>query len=218
MKSGREEYLTPFLAPLGIQDNSTVLDVGCGSGYVNAYLAARQKLRHNIGLDLELETVKLARQMNADAGTITWICASAEAVPLPDAFADSVVCRGVVPLATVNRVLAEASRLLRPGGTAVFLLHSWTYYLRWVSLDPRKWKRSVAGLLHFLLGLWFNLTGRQVRIVVGRHRISQTFQTEFRIRRLLWQQGMELYKVLREPEFLAYAVKDARSTPAEAQS
>ncbi len=66
------------------------------------------------------------------------------------------------------------------------------------------WKRSAAGLLIFLLGLWFNLTGQQIQIRLGRHRVTQTFQTEFRIHRLLRQHGMSVYRVVREPEFVIY--------------
>jgi len=206
------QYVPKLLSPLQIRDNSTFLDVGCGSGYVNAYVARCCTCRLNLGLDLELETLSMARQLNGNSNSIFWVCASAEVIPLPDHSVDHIVCRGVLPLAVVNQVLAEMGRILRPGGTAVFLLHSWTFYLRWLSLNPRNWKRSVAGLLHFLLGLWFNLTGRQIQFRAGQHRIGQTFQTEFLMGRLLRKQRLVLKKVVRKPEFLAYAAKPAESS------
>lgn len=210
-KSANHQYLSWLLSPLEIQANSTVVDVGCGSGYVNDYIAAHLNPGHNLGFDFDLDAVQLARELNANAGRIFWVCASGEAIPLPDSSVDHVVCRGVVPLASVNRVLGELSRILRPGGTAAVLLHSWTFYLRWLSLRPYNWKRSAAGLLIFLLGLWFNLTGQQIQIRLGRRRVTQTFQTEFRIHRLLRQHGMSVYRVVREPEFVVYMKRFQKS-------
>jgi SAM-dependent methyltransferase len=206
-ESGQEQYLQPFLSPLHIEEGSSFVDVGCGSGYISAYLASRVRLRHNIGLDLDFDTVQLARRLNAEVNSVNWVCASAESVPLPSGFADTVVCRGVIPLAKVGAVVAETSRILRPGGKVVFLVHAWSYYLGWISLHPRKWKRSLAGLLHFSLGTWWNLTGHQLRIRRGTHYLGQTYQTEFRMRRLLRQYGMELQKSVRKREFLMYARK-----------
>jgi SAM-dependent methyltransferase len=204
---GRAEYLEPLLAPLEIAEHSRFLDLGCGGGYVNGFLAAHNRLRCNIGLDLFPETVALARELNSGARPILWICGSAEAIPLPDDSMDVVVCRGVVPLATVEKVVAETARILRPGGRAVFLLHSWSFYLRWLSLDPRKWKRSLAGLLHFFLGIWFNLTGQQLRVRLGERRLGQTFQTVARMRRVLAKRRLRLYRVKGDPEFLVYFEK-----------
>ncbi len=103
LKSGTEQYLSWLLSPLDIQDNSAVVDVGCGSGYVNDYIASRLNLRHNLGFDFDLDAVRLDRELNANAGRILWVCASGEAIPLPDSSIDHVVCRAVVPLASVTR-------------------------------------------------------------------------------------------------------------------
>ncbi len=200
-------YVPSLLSPLGIKDKSTFLDLGCGSGYVNAYLASRHTLRHNLGLELEMETIRLAQRLNDNVKSISWICASAEAIPLQGATVDHTVCRAVLPYVVVSRVVAEIARILRPGGTVVFLLHSWTFYLRWLSLYPPNWKRSLSGLLHFFLGIWFNLTGRQIRIRLGGNLLGQTFQTEFRMRKLFKKYGIKLYKAVHGPEFLIYAAK-----------
>jgi SAM-dependent methyltransferase len=205
--TGQAAYLEPFLEPLEIDDGMSVLDVGCGSGYVNSYLARQYRLQRNIGLELELSTLQLAQQFSGDLGTIRWICASAEQLPVASASIDRLVCRGVIPLATVERVVEEFGRVLRPGGRAVMLLHSWTTYLGWVSADPRAWKRSMAGLLHFTLGAWFNLTGHQMRIRRRGHTFGQTFQSEFRMRRMLKQHGLHVSAARRSKEFLLYATK-----------
>ncbi len=206
-RMANQEYLAPFLAPLSITDGSVLVDIGCGGGYINSFVAARHRMSLNIGLDLDPQTMRLARDLNRQAQSVHWLCASAEALSLQSGSVDFLVCRGVVPLARVHRVLSEIGRIMKPGARAVILLHSWSFYLRWLSLHPRRWKRSAAGLLHFALGVWFNLTGQQLRVRWRGRPIGQTFQTEFRMRRLLRRYGLELERAVQRPEFVVYARK-----------
>jgi SAM-dependent methyltransferase len=204
---GHEEYLAPMLAPLAIRDGTTFVDVGCGGGYINAFVAARHNPRVNLGLDLFPDTLSLARDLNRQATSVCWMAASAEAIPLARGSVDSLVCRVVIPLADARCVLSEFGRILHPGGAALLALHSWTFYLRWLSANPVRWKRSLAGLLHFALGIWFNLTGRQIRVPWRGRSIGQTFQTVFRMRRLCQQYGMRIERVVQHPEFWLYVRK-----------
>jgi SAM-dependent methyltransferase len=203
-KSDNEPYLSRLLAPLGISENSTFLDIGCGTGYVNNYLSVRKPLHCNLGFDFDIEAIRLARALETNRGRTLWFCASAEAIPLADSSVDHVLCRGVVPLTSVNRVVSEIGRTIRPSGTAAILLHSWKFYLDWLSLRPNDWKRTVAGILILISSLWFNVTGQQIRFGWGRHRITQTFQTEDRIRRVLEKFGLSIYHIARQPEFIVY--------------
>src|SRR5204863_10163346 len=81
---------------------------------------------------------------------VRWICASAESIPLPDASVDYIVSRGVLPLAHLDTVIGEIARILRPGGGIVLVLHSWTFYLKWLSVTNLK--KTVFGMFHFLVG------------------------------------------------------------------
>lgn len=200
-------YVPEMLEPLEIKEGTTFVDLGCGSGYINAYVASRKCPGLNLGLELNRDTLLLAQRLNASPNTIHWVCASVEQIPLDTESMDTVVCRGVIMLAHVERMLSEIARILRPGGHAVLLMVDWTYYLRWVSLNPLQWKRSLAGFLHFLSGTWFNLTGHQVVLQFGSHRIGQTYQTEFRTRRILSRMGMRIDLIRRGPEFLLYVSK-----------
>ncbi len=211
-KSDNERYLSQLLDPLEIAENSTFLDTGCGTGYVNNYLASRKSLKHNLGFDIDLDALRLGREMETYPGRISWFCASGLSIPLRDSSVDHLVCRGLMPIISVTEVAAEIGRVMRPSGTAVILLHHWTFYRPWFSLRLRDWKRSVAGALILLSSLWFNVTGHQLQFGLGRHRITMSFQTEYRIRRLLKKHGLNVYRVVDEPDFLVYV--RSHGTPA----
>src|ERR1051326_4087242 len=155
-RSNREEYLAGFLSPLSIQPGSTVVDLGCGSGYRNVCVGDHYGVRRNLGLELDRHELKLAGELAPSSG-VRWICASGEAVPLPAESVDHLICRGVVPLVTVERVISEIARVLRPGGNAVILAHRWSFYHPWFSLRPGQWKRSIVATLVLIQGLWFHL-------------------------------------------------------------
>jgi SAM-dependent methyltransferase len=212
-KSDNNQYLGSLLSPLQIADNSTFLDIGCGSGYVNDYLAGCKPLERNLGFDFDSDAIQMAQESQRNPGRTLWFCASGEEIPLADASVDHILCRVVLPLVSANRLAAEIGRIIRPLGTVALSLHPWRFYLPWFSLQPRDWKRTVAGTVIFISSLWFNLTGQQIQLRWGRHRITQTFQTEYRIRRLLRKHGLNVYRVVREPEFIVYAKSFRSSLP-----
>ena len=71
------------------------------------------------GLDMTEEMLVLARRNAADAGAtnVEFLEGYIEAIPLPDASVDVVISNCVINLAGDKaKVLAEAARVLRPGG------------------------------------------------------------------------------------------------------
>jgi len=103
-----------------LRPGETVLDLGCGAG-IDTLLAARAvgPTGRVIGLDLTPEMVARSRRNAQDAGlgTIEVRQGVMEEIPLPDASIDVVVSNGVLNLSTrKSRALAEALRVLRPGG------------------------------------------------------------------------------------------------------
>ena len=105
-------------------DGRDVVELGCGTGYVSAWLARRGA--RPIGVDLSENQLATAARKQAEYGLeFPLIHASAEDVPLPDDCADVVVSEyGASLWCDPDRWLAEAARLLRPGGRLWFLTNS----------------------------------------------------------------------------------------------
>jgi SAM-dependent methyltransferase len=109
--------------PLAVADlhpGETVLDLGSGGG-LDVLLSARRVAPGGIayGLDASPDMLTLARANAAQAGVSNarFLHGHIEDIPLPDADVDVIISNCVINLSTDKpRVLAEAFRVLRPGG------------------------------------------------------------------------------------------------------
>jgi SAM-dependent methyltransferase len=112
------------LGVLGDVSGARVVELGCGTAYLSAQLA-RLGARP-VAVDLSPHQLRTATGCQRRFGVhFPLVEASAEAVPLRASSADLVVSEyGAGPWCRPRRWLAEASRLLRPGGRLVFLTSS----------------------------------------------------------------------------------------------
>jgi SAM-dependent methyltransferase len=120
---------TAVLASLGcgnptalaeLRDGEVVLDLGSGGG-IDVLLSARRVGPSGMayGLDMTDEMLALAQANARKSGltNVAFLKGDIEAIPLPDASVDVVISNCVINLAAdKDRVLAEAFRVLRPGG------------------------------------------------------------------------------------------------------
>jgi arsenite methyltransferase len=103
-----------------LHEGETVLDLGSGGG-ADVLISARRvgPAGKAIGLDMTDEMLALARANAAEAGVenVEFLKGYLEEIPLPDASVDVIISNCVINLAGDKpKVLAEAARVLRPGG------------------------------------------------------------------------------------------------------
>lgn len=92
-----------------------VLDLGCGDGVLLEVLA-RAEDRRPAGVDLSPESLALARRRPALAGTAL-VQARAQELPFPDRAFDACVSHmALMLMGDADQVVAEAARVLAPGG------------------------------------------------------------------------------------------------------
>ncbi len=97
-----------------------VLDLGCAGGFMAEALAARGA--KVTGIDPASEAIEAARAHARDGGVqIAYDVGVGEALPYAAASFDAIVCVDVLEhVSDLTQVLAEAARVLRPGGLFLF--------------------------------------------------------------------------------------------------
>ena len=103
-----------------LHPGETVLDLGSGGG-IDVLLSAKRvgPTGKAYGLDMTDEMLALARrnQQAAGATNVEFLKGDIEHIPLPDACVDVIISNCVINLAAdKSKVLAEAFRVLKPGG------------------------------------------------------------------------------------------------------
>jgi SAM-dependent methyltransferase len=103
-----------------LRAGETVLDLGSGGG-IDVLLSARRvgPTGKAYGLDMTDEMLALARENQRKAGVtnVEFLKGEIEQIPLPDASVDVIISNCVINLSADKRkVLAEAFRVLKPGG------------------------------------------------------------------------------------------------------
>jgi SAM-dependent methyltransferase len=104
----------------GLNAGEVVLDLGSGGG-IDVLLSAKRVGPSGFayGLDMTDEMLTLAEKNKGEAGAtnVAFLKGHIEQIPLPNASVDVVISNCVINLsADKDRVLAEAFRVLRPGG------------------------------------------------------------------------------------------------------
>jgi SAM-dependent methyltransferase len=142
-----DEFRERWLAATGSWDSKIIVDIGCGPGNVYATVGGFPKLL--IGIDVAEASLKMAQEI----GYLP-LQADAHDIPLVSEFADIVVVNATLHHCTnMPQVLAEAARLVRPGGILVVdhdpQQYAWNYRgIGMVLYQVRHWIYH-----HFLPGL-----------------------------------------------------------------
>ncbi len=135
-----------------LHEGETVLDLGSGAG-ADVLISARRvgPAGRAIGLDMTDEMLTLARANAIEAGVdnVEFVKGYIEEIPLPEASVDVVISNCVINLSGDKaRVIAEAARVLRPGGRfAVSDVIADENMDEATRADMRQWTGCIAGAL-----------------------------------------------------------------------
>jgi 2-polyprenyl-6-hydroxyphenyl methylase / 3-demethylubiquinone-9 3-methyltransferase len=136
---------------LGTLDGKRVLDVGCGGGMFSEELA---KLGAEVtGVDPSAKSIEAGRAHAAAGGLdITYEHGHGEQLPFDDGRFDLVVCCDVLEhVDDLDTVMAETSRVLKPGGLYLYdtVNRTWVSKLFVIHLFQEwSWTRLVPSGLH----------------------------------------------------------------------
>lgn len=144
-----------------------VFELGCGGG-INMRYYDQQSVSRLCGIDPNPSLLDLARNEAQERGfTAELREGMGEAIPFRDNSFDSAVCTFTLcSVENHSQVLRELRRILRPGGSVLFLEHGRApdrRVLKWQNIAEPLWKRVAGGCrLTRLIGAAFRGTGFEV--------------------------------------------------------
>lgn len=140
-------YQQPFLDAAEIQENSTILDIGCGSGQTTRDAARRAPSGTALGVDLSSRAIELASRFATEerVPNATFDQLDAQVHPFPEAHFDIVVSRhGAMFFGDAPAAFRNIARSMRPGALMTLLTwqddeyNEWTTTFRTILLAGRE--------------------------------------------------------------------------------
>ncbi|HEV2388327.1 MAG TPA: class I SAM-dependent methyltransferase [Candidatus Acidoferrales bacterium] len=126
----------PLLALLRLAPDETLLDVGCGTGWLVRLIAAEVPRGRVAGIDLSDEMIRQARESSAGRENVRFEVGSAEQIAFPDgSFTRVVSVESAYYWPGPAAALREIHRVLAAGGTAWILIN---YYRD--NLECHQWR------------------------------------------------------------------------------
>jgi len=168
--------ITMHLRPQDIAGRR-VLEIGCGRGELACHLSTlADPPSHFVAADFAQSAVRLGRSRAERAATtrLSWLVASIQDVPLPDAAFDTVIsCETIEHLPEPTKALREIRRILRPGGRLLLTTPNYLgplgFYRGYLRLRGRRYTEGgqpicrLTSLPRTLL--WMRRAGLHVRTV-----------------------------------------------------
>jgi malonyl-CoA O-methyltransferase len=166
----------------------TLLDLGCGTGFLTGELLARSRYESMIALDIALPMLQAAQGKLVDQPNINYICADAEHLPLGGQRIDAVLSNLALQWCrNLDAVFTDIKRVLKPEGQLVFstfgpqTLHE--LKSAWATVDHYSHVNefySEAQLKHFLLQAGFKNSQLKSTVYISRYQSVWTLMQELK--------------------------------------
>lgn len=123
----------PMIEPLGIVEGHTVVDFGCGPGFVAMEFARRVGSAGKvIGLDINAQFVQraAARAAEAQISNLEFVHLPDDTVPLAAGSVDRLFCKNVLEyVPDASATIAQQYDLLKPGGRIQLMDSDWGFVI-----------------------------------------------------------------------------------------
>lgn len=138
---GYRRMLQSLLDQTDLKSGESILEVGCGTGVIDRWLAERtDRMNRIVGVDINQyllqEARRLARKEGLE-GIIEFRDGDAQRLPVPDASFDLAISVTAIEEVNANQLLTEMARVVKPGGRVAVISRSIDIpYVRNVKLPP----------------------------------------------------------------------------------
>ncbi|HEY6290990.1 MAG TPA: class I SAM-dependent methyltransferase [Terriglobia bacterium] len=128
METDHLPIVLPMLARMDLGPDETILDAGCGTGWLCRLLAERVPQGRVVGLDVSDEMIRRAGEKSSASANVSFITGGVESIPQPAPGEKGLYSR-VVSVESAYywpepvRGLSEIFRVLRPRGSAWVLIN-----------------------------------------------------------------------------------------------
>ena len=166
----------------------TLLDLGCGTGFLTGELLARSRYETMIALDIALPMLQATQAKLADQSNINYVCADAEHLPLGGQCIDAVLSNLALQWCrNLDAVFTDIKRVLKPDGQLVFstfgpqTLHE--LKSAWATVDHYSHVNefySETQLKHFLLQAGFKNSQVKSTVYISRYQSVWTLMQELK--------------------------------------
>lgn len=200
----RNELTDPaMLQAIGNPEGMTILDAGCGEGYLSRILAGKGAVVS--GVDSSVGLIEAARTQNlADMLPITFDINSVDDLPYSNDVFDLVVCNHVInDLYDPSKPISEFARILRPDGRLIILMLHPCFYNKHAERD-----QTTNGLV---TSTYFDIRGIEQAFEVDG-LVSPTASTS-------WFRPLEFYtEELRKSGFVITSLTEPHPSPEQVQA
>jgi len=190
-------YHDRLLESAGIEHDSRVLDIGCGSGQTTRDAGRRALSGHALGVDLSGKMLEIARRLAEEDGlrNVTFEQADAQVHPFPVRSFDIAISRtGTMFFGDPVAAFTNIGRALRPGGRLAMVA--------WQPASENEWFREISGAM---------AAGRDLPVPPPEAPGPFSLSQPPRVRELLEAAGFAAtrFEDLREPMYFGATADDA---------